>query len=346
MAHDVRTNIKLPALTTPPIVQCYGISRDELFDITNFIKTSTYLDDIKLLFKDPIQNIVGCKLFPFDFADHVLSETVEKVKISNINTNVDGIRLWAQLKPLDVGTITIPTHFDNFLDYAPYTKIEMFLPYCGFIELDTNLVMGKTIKIEYAVDVINGLCRAYINLVEGEGTSKVIIQTADGKIGADVPIGGTSGSQIGRSVLTNVLGASTSMIGGVIGAYGGSQQALASGKSTAGMTAKGVGKATGYLGQTAINTINSMYSAYQKGQAPDGIIGMYEPQNAYLIITRPVPVFPTNYESLIGRMSGESKILGDLTGFTAVEGVHVEGIDATANEISEIESLLRSGVIL
>ena len=37
--------------------------------------------------------------------------------------------------------------------------------------------------------------------------------------------------------------------------------------------------------------------------------------------------------------------LGDCNGYTEVEEIHLENISATENEISEIENLLKTGVI-
>ena len=38
-------------------------------------------------------------------------------------------------------------YFNNFADYNGYTKIQVYLPFFGFIDVNPNDVIGKVIKI-------------------------------------------------------------------------------------------------------------------------------------------------------------------------------------------------------
>lgn len=69
-------------------------------------------------------------------------------------------------------------------------------------------------------------------------------------------------------------------------------------------------------------------------------------QSPYLIVERPRQSLAKGYNTFEGYPSNITSRLGDLSGYTAVESVHLEGINATDSEISEIESLLKGGVIL
>ena len=67
----------------------------------------------------------------------------------------------------------------------------------------------------------------------------------------------------------------------------------------------------------------------------------------YLIIITPDVIDIPNYAHLIGRPSSYSGKLKELNGYTEVGAVHMDGFpNALSEELDEIESLLKSGVIL
>ena len=48
-----------------------------------------------------------------------------------------------------------PTH-GAFLDYDPYTTISLYIPFIGIVPLQTNMVMGRQIRLYSAVDIYAG----------------------------------------------------------------------------------------------------------------------------------------------------------------------------------------------
>ena len=73
-----------------------------------------------------------------------------------------------------------------------------------------------------------------------------------------------------------------------------------------------------------------------------GFMGIKKP---FIILSRPIQSLAENYNTYRGFVSNIAMTLGDCTGYTEVEEIHLENISATENEISEIEDLLKSGVI-
>ena len=76
------------------------------------------------------------------------------------------------------------------------------------------------------------------------------------------------------------------------------------------------------------------------------------PQNPYIIITRTHTVLPASYNELMGKPSGKTATLSQLSGFTSIDAIRVEGIKSvngvspTSVELATIDEALRSGVIL
>ena len=66
----------------------------------------------------------------------------------------------------------------------------------------------------------------------------------------------------------------------------------------------------------------------------------------YFIISYPTMVTPEGYASAKGIPVNAGGTIGEFSGYTVVDSVHIENISATENELREIESLLTGGVIL
>lgn len=69
----------------------------------------------------------------------------------------------------------------NFLDYEPYQKVEIYLPFIGFQKLDTDRVIGHTIKIVYVCNLYTTDCTCYIY------SDNVMFKAFTGKYGFDYP---------------------------------------------------------------------------------------------------------------------------------------------------------------
>lgn len=322
----------------------YTMTRTQVASLCRYLQTASFVDDIQLLFQTPAENIVSLRCYPFDVKSAMGITTEDgDVYISVVNTEVQGSLVGAFPMPVfNLGSIAISEYFQSFLDYAPYTKIELYLPYIGFVNLDVNEVMGKTITIEYVVDIFSGKCTAFIS--RGTGEDKTIIMEADGTIGIDIQIGGGQGAEIARNMLKLGTGAVAGAIS--LGAGAISAGANASGGSVSSIASIS-GASAGYLANTTINAIQAGQTHISKGGATQSGVNFYAPQNCYLVITRPSPKYPRDYNHTVGKPSGTYATLGDLTGYTVVDSIHVEGLaTATSDEVTEVERLLKQGVIL
>ena len=68
-------------------------------------------------------------------------------------------------------------------------------------------------------------------------------------------------------------------------------------------------------------------------------------QKPYLILTRPRQAHPANQNHYTGYPSFITENLSELSGYTEIEQIHLENVQATDSELNEIVSLLESGVI-
>ena len=83
-----------------------------------------------------------------------VGETTDAViTTGDVNTGIQAKTPKSDIVVLDFGSITIPFHNNDLTDYN--SNIQMFLPFVGFVNIDTNYI-GKPINLTYEVNVITG----------------------------------------------------------------------------------------------------------------------------------------------------------------------------------------------
>lgn len=239
----------------------------------------------------------------------------EEIKLGSFATGVNGLRITNQYVTIDCGTYTVPLFWGSALDYAPYTTAAIYLPFIGIRELKIEDIQGLTIGLKYHVDVLNGSCTAFIKC----GAS--VLYSFTGSCIQHIPA---------TSQTSDLLHNNISSIGPV--AVG-----LATGNPAAAV-------AGGVAG--AINSATAKNHVSRSGDLAGsaGILGEFTP---YLIFHRPKQSLAKNYNRFKGYPCNITYTLSSLTGYTEVEHVHLTGITgATDTELSEIERLLKKGVII
>lgn len=190
------------ALTTT-----YKITQSSLQLLGKYLWGATFIDDIKLINNSPIENIVSCKRLPFDIPAGVSRSLV----LGNVTAPVNG-NVISSVPIIDIGTITYHGYYGNFLDYSPYTRLLLFIPFCGFVEIDASVVTGKTINVKYALDIVLGKCKAMV-YINGS-----YYMSMDGDMGIDIPLVASNRAQAEASFA--VQGLDAALQGDVMGALG------------------------------------------------------------------------------------------------------------------------------
>lgn len=92
---------------------------------------------------------------------------------------------------VDCGSVEIAEQYHSLLDYNPFSRLTIYLPFIGFQELDDKLVVGHTLKVQYVVDVLSGRCLAQLYVDSTE--LKSCIAEYGGTIAADEMFGSDNG---------------------------------------------------------------------------------------------------------------------------------------------------------
>lgn len=307
----------VPAVGIPGtgFVAIYNPTQSQLASFSQYLWSNDFVDNIKKLFEDPMQAVIGLHMIyatPSRGADH-------NIICGYLDSGVNSRTVSNQYINIACGAIKVSKYFGNILDYAPYTKIQLFLPFIGVVSLDTNEVMGSTLNVTYRVDVLTGACLAQVSVSRSDYGA--VMYTFSGNCAVQLPITGGNYS----SIIANTIG-----IGASIGAT------IASGGALAPVAVAGA----------AAGVSNSHLNVAHSGSigANAGAMGGKIP---YLIITRPKPYNANNYNNFYGYPSNKTIKLSSCTGYTRVKDIHLENISsATDDELNEIESLLKEGVII
>lgn len=292
---------------------------------TDFGGTGTTVEDIlteivealKRVIANPLDYVVGLNIIP---SQGLSIGSDRAIRFGFTNSGVSMPQLTSQYFVVDCGTLRFDTLCgDTFLDYAPYSKFSIYLPYVGIKEVDANDFVGHTIGVVYHGDVVTGGVTAYITK---DGS---VMYQYSGCCALNVPLS----SDGWGSTIAGAVQIATSMVAG--GFAGGA----------AGVAESAVKGAAAAAANPSLMSPKVQHSGAVSGGA--GCMGIQTP----FVIREAVRFHSTaGMNTVSGYPSFYYKSLGSVSGYTVVLDVHLKGIPATSEEIAEIESLLKSGVVL
>ena len=254
-----------------------------------------------------------------------------------------------QFYEFDMGTVhldgTDGFASDSVLDYSPYSRLGVFLPFIGYQELDIDECRGNDIHLIYRIDILSGACLARI-IVSGRE-----LYQFSGNCLTQLPLTSQdTTSAIGNAVNIGIAAASV----GATGAIASAGEAVSAERNmTAAETsldsaqrAARVSNANGNLASASANAAMGIKPNFKKSGAISGACAMLGVKQPYLFLTTPRQSMPDGYEKVCGFPCNEGGKLGNFTGYTVVEDIRLNGLVATAPEVDEIYQLLKSGVII
>lgn len=272
-----------------------------LFDINTFRK----------IFADPMDCILGFNMVPVN----VPSGSAAAVVVGNISTGVNMNVATSQWVELDCGSITLDLPYGSYLDYAPYSKVSLYLPYIGMVELSTDDVMGRTLTLKYHVDVLSCSCVAYLKC------GPDVLYQFTGSCGYSIPLTGENF----RQMISAVINIATNIAGAAV---------------TGGMSA-----AVGAGASVAQNVMNAKPEIHRSGSigSSAGLMGI---QKAFLILELPRACKPAKQYHYTGYPGFITVTVGDLTGYAEFEDIILDGFACTSEERAMIESACKGGIYL
>lgn len=224
----------------------------------------------------------------------------------------------------------------NFLDYSPYCKLAIYLPYAGTFDLDVQTVAAMvdittaTINVDVCIDINTGSLTYYVD------ANGYMILDKTLKLGVDLPLSGNDAIQQSVAILQANYHNGSQVIGMT------ADLAAASGDALSALTT--VAQLPLQVGQMSLaSALASRQIPTQVGGFGGTLSTVTMGQDPYITIYRQKIANPDNFGHVFGYLTESKHTIADLSGWTVCNNVDLTGISATTTELSMIAQILQSG---
>lgn len=332
----------IPLPPDPPIdvqnvgfIRLFAPTESQLTSLASYMWSSAFsLDSFKKLFADPMDCILGLNIVPVN----VPRGTATNVTVGNISTGIQMYPAASQWITVNCGSVDLGQIYDTYLDYAPYTKWSLFLPYIGMVQLNTDDVAHRALQVVYKVDILSCACIAFV-----KAGDQVLYHFA-GSCGYSVPITSVNFASLYQSIVD--VGVSAAMLAVTAGAAAPAEGASAAAAKSA---ERAVAAQAANLATSSASAVTGSKPLVKRSGAVGAGSGIMDIQTPYLIVEVPRLCKPARQAHFVGypsfitvQISGIGS--GDGTYYAQFESVILTGLSATAEELTMLEDMLKGGI--
>ena len=297
----------------------YRLSKEDLksffIDLWSLDFSDIIFNQVTGVYSNLVENVISLRWFPVPLQALGEIGPTEAIKLGYTTLATSGTTLQSTAHLMTGGAFDIKPVYNSYMDYAPYTDIQVFLPFYGMLDLDTNLFMNHLLSVQYTVDIASGLITYYIS------RDDTIVQQVQAKCGIDIPITLSSMIDVASEISNNVVSKSVSLA-----------------------SATAEGSPIGMVGSMLGNT-SAPHMKYLSGISENG--ALYGNRKVTLFIKHPQYNRPANYASTVGYPSYGKFKLSKLSGFTVVENPRLSMTDKMSlSEYEEIIEFLQGGIYI
>lgn len=312
------------------MVTLYAPTSSQMSKISKFLWSSDFIENVAKFFNNVSENIIAFYALPYK----PLNNPTKVLTVGNYQSDDTDLQSVEYIEDrfytIDMGDVRVKPFWGSYLDYAPYSKLSVYLPGIGIQNLDPDDIFcpaledgqlstpdpeGTTLHLDYMIDMLTGSLVAFIS-INGE----MRYQFA-GKIGYSIPITGANYTRMIQGAVTAIAG----MIGA--GVTGGAAAPFAASATAAGI-------------------INAMKPDVVRGSNLSGDTSMMTRKTPFLIYSRPNKPLLNDQDKFTGFPSYKIDTLSNFSGYTEVIDCHVEGFSCTDEERERILAALKGGVII
>ena len=284
---------------------------------------------------DVAKNVVSLKEIPFPLSrlninppDTPIYIGGEKVTYNGEDV-ISGQIVGSQYPTLDIvfADFNIPRLSNTFLDYSPYTKYELLLPFAPTPVILPDWCINKNVKAIFLYDIYTTACQ-YVVTCNDER-----ICCVSGNFGIDKPLIAQNVALKDASRLSSQIATASSVLGGVMSAVAGNIGGIMSGA---------IGGVSSLSQMILSGKNNYMYTVGSNGDSTT--VGLYHA--SHLKITRTLSAETDGYSHTYGKPLCKIKKLSKMHGFTKCENVNTDGLTCSETEKQMIKQLLENGIYI
>lgn len=233
-------------------------------------------------------------------------------------------------------------YYNNFLDFSPYTKAQLYLPFSGVWEVNPKYVYHTPLLIYLSIDITDG---SGVWTVYNQEHEKVIL-TKQCKVGVELPFSGINATTQSCQVVSATLGIAQAYIGGVPKVASNILAGAATGGVKGAVGATIGAAANGALGglSAAVDLANANRETPNYSGGSSGLAAANTNLYPSLTLIRPVAKNPENFPHTVGHLVNQTSVIGKLNGFTTCRNVDTSKINhAIDAEKAQIKQIMESG---
>ena len=161
--------------------------------LDNFLCNSP-IDVIVSLDKYPINNIpTGTSAEPIKYGKATGAALGKPLNINTIFFNFAGVDIF-------------PKFGRSFLDYSPYTTYELYIPFCGVVQIEPGDIIDRTLSVQMVMDLSTGAVTAYVM------ADNLCIETANGVASLNIPVSGIDSVTLNSQINNALIGAKSAQM--------------------------------------------------------------------------------------------------------------------------------------
>ena len=311
------------SVTDSGLVTLFAPTESQLKALADYLWSDAFsLDNFKKMLNNPMDCILGLTIIPVN----VPHGSAREITVGNIVTTVSCDICPTQYVKVDCGTFTFNRHdmTNSYLDYAPYSKCYLYLPFIGVQEINIDDFMQSTMHVVYHVDILTGAMFCYVM------RNNSVMYTYMGQCAENVPLSSSSYS----NTIGSIMSAAASIVGvASVAATGGASAPVAAGLLAGAST-------------STANAVTSLKPSVAHSGSIGGGAGIMGVNYPYLIFNTPHISIPSQQRHYTGYPSNQIVKLSALSGFNVIQAINLSVSGANDSEMNEIESMLKGGVIL
>lgn len=311
-------------IKTQYLVQSGGGARDIIANVYKKDTLKTYL-----------KSVVS---YPYDIEYFTPASPPSSIKIGSESITLTETFMYPKYYPDRIVIADFIYELDDktFMDYQPFSKHEIFIPYNGWVEISAEALIGYHIKVFYVVNYEDATATANIYNVDLDK----VLYTANCTLGVKLAVSSTNATELKNQKNALALNTAVQSIGAIASIYAGAT----SGNAYA--TSSGIISLAGTLG-SAYSSFNQMYET-ARVELTSGVDGFSNSQEVLVKITKAKPIeYNDDFAKLHGKPLNEYRVIGELTGYTIITDLHIEDIGAiTSSEYDELYNVLTTGFII
>ena len=321
--------IPLPFSSTTGLISVYHPTQSELLSFAQWLWVTWQDATIDKIWNNPFDGVITL----FELYCTPTDVGRKNIRSGFLDSGVSSETI-SRYTSIDCGSIAVPEYFGNYLDYAPYSKCHIYLPFIGIVELNVDDVVGHGVNVTYRIDEYNGSCIAMITCAKSttvNGTEvdySTVMYQFSGNCAVELPLSGGSQAAIRSGMIEAAAWGIGSVIGGVM----------------SGNSMGEIGANMAYGVASAVHSVVSAKSSVQHSGSFGSSYGAMGAKIPYIIITRPKQIQVPNYNAHYGYQAHKMVRVGDCTGYIRCREVHVISPTASDEEKAQIEQLMKMGV--